>query len=299
MASLQATAREVGARLMRLMRLQASHARLRGRVHAGATVATLPPRAMRACYHLTRCCVDGQAVYTIAPREGAGDRHVYYLHGGAYVAGFAKQHWQFLGRLVAGTHCTVTAPDYPLAPEHHVDDVFALVLPLYEELVARVDPATLTLMGDSSGGGMALALAQQLRDRGVAQPANIVLLSPWLDLTMTNPEIDRLQRVDAILNPAGLIDAARRYVGETDARDPRVSPLYGSLKGLSRLNLWIGTHDVFLADCQRLREKAAAEGVSLRYHEYEGMSHVWILLSVSLPEAKRAMREILAVVRAG
>ncbi|HEV3395142.1 MAG TPA: alpha/beta hydrolase, partial [Xanthobacteraceae bacterium] len=91
------------------------------------------------------------------------NRHVLYLHGGAYVLDIISAHWNMVARLVRYTGCLAVVPLYPLAPEHTWQDAFGLVVPLYESLVARLGRENVIVMGDSAGGGMALALAQQLR----------------------------------------------------------------------------------------------------------------------------------------
>ena len=113
-----------------------------------------PPQQMRRKYRITSEEMNEQTIWRIAPKEKAENdkKHVYYLHGGTYVDGFTNQHWRFLAKLVDRFHWSVTAPDYPLAPEHDVHDAFAMLIPLYRELVEMVDASKLTLMGDSAGG---------------------------------------------------------------------------------------------------------------------------------------------------
>ena len=251
-----------------------------------------PPRRLFQKHHITTRWMNGRAIWTVAPRENASDLHICYFHGGAYVLGFSAFYWRFISRLVDRLHCTVIAPDYPLAPQYHVDDVFAMALPLYRELVASVGAANLTVMGDSAGGGLALALAQALRGEGIEQPAHLLLLSPWLDVTMTNPGIQEVDALDVVLGVQGLRDAGEMYAGETATTDYHVSPIYVSVKDLAPITLFIGTHDILVADCRKLRTQAEAEGVEIDYHEYEGMMHVWVLLP--LPEADAAMDTIAA-----
>jgi len=69
-----------------------------------------------------------------------------------------------------------------------------------------------------------------------------------------------------------------------------VSPINGSLKGLAPITLFVGTHDILVADCRRLKAKAATEGIAIDYREFEGMVHAWMLLQ--LPESKQTKSEI-------
>jgi epsilon-lactone hydrolase len=234
----------------------------------------------------------GRAVWIVAPKENAGEKQILYLHGGGYVNGFSKYHWRFISNLVTQLRCTVVAPDYPLTPEHDVKDVFAMVFPLYEELLAAAGAQNLVVMGDSAGGGMGLALAMRARDGGVAQPSDIVLLSPWLDVTMTNPDVVEVDRFDPFLDVEGLQYLGKIYAGDAvAATDYLVSPLYGSLENLAPITLFIGTHDLFVADCRKLKANAAARGIEIDYHEYEEMVHVWML--IPSPEERKAAQAIV------
>ncbi|HET9486082.1 MAG TPA: alpha/beta hydrolase, partial [Chryseosolibacter sp.] len=128
-------------------------------------------------------------VFTLHPKTNPSGKHILYLHGGAYVQNFVRQHWTFLASLVEELHCSITAPDYPLAPRHTYREAFDMVIPLYKKLINMVSPKDVILMGDSAGGGFVLALSQYLHKRNVPQPGQLFLLSPWLDLTMKNPAI--------------------------------------------------------------------------------------------------------------
>ena len=281
--------------LLRILRTKRTVNRMRERVAAGERTYTEPSRRLHQKHHISKREINGHRVWTIAPRENANGKHIIYLHGGAYVNSFASQHWSLMSKLVEALHCTVTAPNYPHAPEHHVHDVFALMLPLYAELAARAGSSNVTLMGDSSGGGISLALAQRLREEGYEQPGHIVLLSPWLDATLSNPEILEFDKIDPFLGVDGLKYGGEVYARDVDPKSYLVSPVYGSLKDLAPVSLFIGTRDILFPDCRKLRDRAAAEGIQINYREYEGMVHNWML--GPMPEAKQAVREIVETIR--
>jgi epsilon-lactone hydrolase len=232
---------------------------------------TEPSRKMHLKYHFTVQEMNEQSVWSIAPKDKVTDKHIYYLHGGTYIDGFTDQHWHLIANLVERLRCTVTAPDYPLAPDHDVHDALEMVIPLYRELVETADASNLTLMGDSAGGGMSLALAQWLRNEDIKQPSNLFLLSPWLDVTMTNPDISRVVKIDDSSSEIQeLRQRGKMYAGKTDPTNYIVSPIYGSLDHLAPITLLVGMNDVFVADCRKLKAKADAEGIALDYREFEG-----------------------------
>lgn len=276
--------------LLRLMGWKRTSNRMRERVESGVRTYTEPSPRLQRKHRISKRDVNGHLVWTIAPKENSGRGQIIYLHGGAYVNSFASQHWSFMSKLVDRLRCTVTAPNYPHAPEFHVRDVFEFLLPLYLEVAGAAGAENVTLMGDSSGGGISLALAQRFREDGLLQPGNVILLSPWLDATLSNPEIAIVDRTDPFLGVQGLQYAGAAYARDVDPKSSLVSPVYGSLKDLAPVTVFIGTRDIFLPDCRKLRDQAAAENVKLNYREYDGMVHDWML--GPLPEAKQVLIEI-------
>lgn len=243
-----------------------------------------PPESMYTKYYVTTEEMNAQTVWSIAPKEKVStssndavdnNKHVYYyLHGGTYVDGFTNQDWDFLAKLVDRLHCTITAPDYPLAPDYDVHDVFAMITPLYYELVESVGPSNLSLMGESAGGGMSLALAQWLRNEDIKQPSNIILFSPWLDATMTNPDISRkpggINSSSSSLEIQELKKRGNLYAGKKiEPTNYLVSPIYGSFEDLAPITLFVCAVDPFVADCRKLKARVEAEGIILDYREFE------------------------------
>lgn len=278
-----------------VLRMKRTVNRMQERVANGERTYTEPSRRLQRRHRISNEEVNGHLVWTIAPKENPGEKFVIYLHGGAYVNSFASQHWDLMSKLVQVLNCTVVAPNYPHAPEYCVRDVFELLVPLYRELAARVGSSNVTLMGDSSGGGISLALAQRLREDGYEQPGKVVLLSPWLDATLSNPEIAEVDKIDPFLGVQGLKYGGAVYARDVDPKSYLVSPVYGSLKNLAPVTLFIGTRDILYPDCRKLRDKAAAEGVAIDYRVYDGMVHNWML--GPMPEAKHALREIVNIIR--
>ncbi len=281
--------------LVRLLRWKRASKRMRQRVESGRQTYTEPTRRQRRNYRVTKRDFRGHLVWTIAPKHDAqSGKHVIYLHGGGYVNSFASQQWNFMCRLIDALDCTVTAPNYPHAPEYYVNDVFDFLLPLYDEVAGAAGAQNVTVMGDSSGGGISLALAQLLREKGRDQPANVIMLSPWLDASLSHPELPAFNQIDPFLDIEGLKYAASAYVRNVDPTNYLCSPVFGSLKDLAPLSLFIGTRDILLPDCRKLRDRAKEEGVKLNYREYDAMLHDWML--ISLPESKQALKEIVEII---
>ena len=145
-------------------------------------------------------------------------------------------------------------------------------------------------MGDSAGGGLALGLAEVLRDQGETGPDELILISPWVDVTMSNPDMEDYVSLDPMLGIAGLRRMGQVWANGLEMTDPRVSPLYGDLSGLGRVTLTTGTWEVLYPDSLLLAEKLAAAGTDCNLIVGERMIHCYPICPI--PEAKAAQAVI-------
>lgn len=251
--------------------------------------AAPPPARLRKRFAVLEKDDRGCKIFSVCARHATPRHTIVYLHGGAYVNEIVPAHWRIIGRIAELTEAKVIVPIYPLAPRHTWREAFTLLEPLVQDLAARSAPGTLTVMGDSAGGGLALALIQQLRHTGARLPDRLVLLSPWLDTSMTDPAVLTSTSTDRMLDVPGLRWAGMQWARGLEVTNPVVSPLFGSLSGLPPTAVFTGTADILNADARRLREKAVVEGLKLVYFEYPGLFHVW--MGAPIPEGERALRQ--------
>jgi monoterpene epsilon-lactone hydrolase len=148
-----------------------------------------------------------------------------------------------------------------------------------------------TIAGDSAGGGLALGLAQALPDAGLPQPERIVLLSPWLDLTLSHPDLPAVEEHDPWLSSVGLRVAGEAWAGGDDPTQPRLSPGNGQLAGLAPIDVYVGTHEIGLPDGRLLIERARDAGVLGHTEVCAGAVHVYPLTPT--PEGRAATRRIV------
>lgn len=247
----------------------------------------VPSAAMRSRLSVREADFRGRRVFFVSPRDRIPTRSALYLHGGGWVESIADPHWELIAALTERLDRTMVVPMYPLAPEHTADDIVAWLLALYANLAAHQAPAVL---GDSAGGNLAVSLAVRATASGLSRPAALVLLSPCLDGTLSDPAMVAVERVDPILSIHGVAELARLYAGPRDPVDPLISPLFADLTGLAPTALFTGTRDILNVDAHRFRTRANELGIALSWHEYPGMPHVWPLFPI--PEARRAIAEI-------
>lgn len=237
--------------------------------------------------------LDGIELYQLSPRTPqAAARHLLYLHGGAYIRPITSHHWRFLQRLVEQTGCTITVPLYPLAPEASCKQAVDAVVRVYKHLCTTTDTGSLTLAGDSAGGGLSLALCYALREKGLPLPAQLVLICPWLDVSMQHPAITTSEKHDPMLAAIGLKEAGRLYAGDLSVEHSHVSPIHGNLQSLPPTLLFAGTRDIAHYDALLFADKMRAAGVPVDLQIGEGMIHVWPILPI--PEGKKALELIVS-----
>jgi acetyl esterase/lipase len=222
--------------------------------------------------------IAGKKVWTFSPKKAQSDSVILFLHGGAYYANITFLHWRFLKQLLKHTSAKIIVPDYPLAPQFTAKDTYLFIDEVYEKIIKENPSKKIALMGDSAGGGLALGFAQKIRNEKILQPKQIVLFSPWLDVSMSNPEIKIHDKADKVLNLKGLIEAGKNYAGNLSVLDYRVSPLYGELQNLGQISIFVGTKELLIADAQRFRQIAKENNIEINYFEYNEMFHDWILV---------------------
>ncbi|KAG6842448.1 hypothetical protein C0991_007578 [Blastosporella zonata] len=218
---------------------------------------------------------------------------ILYIHGGAYYLSSAAAQRLISIPLSKFTHARVFALDYRLAPESRfpgpLHDVVSGFLRLVEDL--HIPPENILLAGDSAGGGLCLALLMYLRDHGYNLPAGAILMSPWVDLTMSCESWDSNASFDVVpfpqndhMNPVAL------YLGERMEEyltHPYASPLFGNFTGLPPLLIQVGDAEVLRDEATLLAHKATLAGVDVRHELFEDAIHVFQTYPF-LPATRRA-----------
>ncbi|MEU4673990.1 alpha/beta hydrolase [Amycolatopsis sp. NPDC023774] len=255
-----------------------------------------PPRQVRRACAVERWEARGRPCWTLRPRRGAtSDLHVVHLHGGGYVEEIESHHWRYAADLVARLGCAVTLPIYPLVPRHDHTETLPMVYAAYDHIADHHPAERLVISGDSAGGALALAIAQNLREQARPQPARLLLYSPWLDITLEDPISVVLDEHDPMLGITGLREAGRMYAEGADPHDPRISPLHADLTGLGPFSLFIGTRDLLLPDARRFTARARDAEIDVDYAEYPGMFHNWLMQTI--PEGREAMNHVERILR--
>ena len=262
--------------------------------HARRTQSHQPPAWIITRFRVKTRTVNGFPVYEIAPRKGEKKR-ILYLHGGAYVFEITSYHWKLIAEIADRSGFGITVPIYPIAPEHDFHAMFGMVETVYCQMLEQTPANAITFMGDSAGGNMAVVLTMMAVQSGLPAPSRHVLISPGLDMSLSNPQVFEAERDDPWLAIPGGIEAIRLYSAGIDRSDWRISPLYGDLSVLPKTLLLTGSRDLLSPDNLIFAEKARATGVEIEVLYEEGMFHVWPL--IDMPEAHRARDRIVGFLK--
>ena len=259
------------------------------------TRLTLPPRGVT--FASGPCGgVAGEWVRSQGHQQSA--LTILYLHGGGYCTGSPVTHRAVTGHLARRCGGRVFAADYRLAPEHPFPAGLDDAVTAYRGLLADgCAPRDIVVAGDSAGGGLTLAAALRLRELALPLPRALVLLSPWVDLSLGRLPPERPPG-EVMLSLPLLGLCARSYAARTDVLHPLVSPLTAELQGLPPTLVQVGLDELLLSDSQRLSARLEASGVPVRLEEYARRWHVFQVNAGLLADADRAIDAVARFIRA-
>jgi acetyl esterase/lipase len=192
----------------------------------------------------------------------------------------------------------VYAIDYRLAPEHPYPAALDDCVAAYRALLDKgILPEHVAIGGDSAGGNLTLATALKIKALGLPGPAALVCLSPVTD--HEGFESRKLNiKSDAMFDARMIPTVPPLYCPDADPADPFVSPYRGDVAGLPPTLFHCSRDELLRDDSIRMAEKMKAAGVDTTIEVWPGVFHVWQVTADVLPEAKKAVANIVAFLRA-
>ncbi len=236
---------------------------------------------------------DGMRVLTVNA-DGGYDSVVFYIHGGYYVYQLSNDHIAMMNRIANATNAMLVMPLYPLAPLHDTADSYETMVSLFAQVCSDNEGKKIVLMGDSAGGGYSLALAEGLAAHGVRQPDELILLSPWVDVTMSNPQIADYVDVDPALTVTMGRMSGEAWAGGLPTNDWHVSPIYGDLSALKNVSIFVGTRELFYPDNTLLYEKLR-DNENVNLYIGKGLNHVYPAFPI--PEGRAGVQQIIRIIQ--
>ena len=226
----------------------------------------------------------GMRYYTFVPRHVDTDRSVIYLHGSGYMNAYRRVQSSFAAHLAVKNHCKVYFPLYPKLPCVVAISCFALLNNFVAFLQKKGE---VLLVGDSSGGALALSLASE-RER----IKTVIAISPWVSLCVS--EEGRAISGDVMLSLSTLDKAAQLWRGELPFDSVKVSPISGNYAGKDLL-IFGGGKEILLPDIRTFCHTAAEQGASITFYERKDQQHCYPLMPT--PEGREAKEIICQKIR--
>lgn len=240
---------------------------------------------------LTSVDIDGlTGEWSLAPGSDES-RVLLFFHGGGYCSGSILSHRRMVTEAGRAGGVRTLAIGYRLAPEHPFPAAFNDAQTAWHFLMRQgITAKHIAVGGDSAGGGLSLALAMKLRDLREELPGCLWLVSPWTDLTMSGSSLISKDADDPLIHKGYLQELASAYLGgAADARDPRVSPLFGKLTALPPTLIQVGSAETLLDDAARLAAAAGEADVSVTLQIWPRMIHAWPLWNARLEPGRQAL----------
>ncbi len=235
----------------------------------------------------------------LMPKESSGDHIVLWLHGGGYVLGSSRSHKGLAGQVAHKAGMSTVLPDYRLAPEHKFPAPIEDAVAVYQAVMSEgVKPENIILAGDSAGGGLAVMTALKLREMEIEQPAGLMLLSPWVDLSTSGWSIEAKAKRDPFLTRGSLQTRTQQYLGDLSMHDPAVDVLKADLRGLPPAIIQVGEAEILLSDSTMLAERLGAAGSPVTLEIWPEMFHVFQARYKMMEHASQAIARLGAWARA-
>ena len=266
----------------------------------------LPPSSLR--FALEQLCriIPQNADIKVRPLRLAGLRAeelkpqnestqlIFHIHGGAFFLGSMNTHRAFLTQVAARTQMQVLHLDYPLSPEHQYPEALDALFDVYCQLLDQgVQSKDIILSGDSCGANLALALALRIRQEEMPQVSGLILMSPFLDLTLSSESLRYNRKHDALLSIEALEAGIDYYVPKSvDRADPFVSPFFADFNGLPPIHVQVGSKEILLDDAQRFKNKAEDADLDVEFKIYTGMWHNFQMFGAWFEEGQHALADL-------
>ncbi len=235
---------------------------------------------------------NDRPVYTLRKSDDY-DKIVIYIHGGSFITNVTPTQLHYVDNIAQDTNAKVYVPIYPLAPTYTYKDTYALLETLYTSLLEQ--GKSITIFGDSAGGGIALGFVEELNEKGIQVPDKLILMSPLLDITGTNEEAYENEAKDPLVTRYEVIMCGLAWAGDTDVFDYHVSPIYGDITNMPKTLVTMGSNEYLAKDIMKFYGIMRDNKQDIKLLYGDGLFHVFPFYP--MPESDEANGIIAAFIR--
>ena len=238
---------------------------------------------------------DGSLVYIVNDEGQRDQRTILYIHGGAWFQDPLDYHFEYMDLLADSLNAKVVMPIYPKIPHRDYRITFELLTKLYHHLLNKIDDSKqMIIMGDSAGGQIALAFVQQLKKDSEPQPSHIVLISPVLDATFSNPEARKYEKEDPMLGLEGSKYLVNLWAGDAPVDHYKLSPMYGDLEDLGHITITTGTKETLYPDAVKFSTMLNEKGINHEFIPGYSLFHIYPIFPI--PERERFLEQLKRII---
>jgi len=215
---------------------------------------------------------------------------IVYLHGGCYVLGSINSHQALVSHFADKLDIPVLFIEYSLAPENPFPSAINEILKVYQFIFNKNQMNDISFMGDSAGAGLAMSVISALNKKNMTKPKQLVMLSPWVDLSGSSKSITDNADIDPILSKDQLKYFTTLYVGDSKLLDANpIETIFGEFPPTLIL---VGSSEILLDDSKMAYSMISNKQPVTKLKIYDDQTHVWLLDDITTESSKKAIEEI-------
>ena len=219
---------------------------------------------------------NGTAAEWITLPESRAEKVIFYIHGGAWMFKFPRLHHAMVAKWCRRLDARALMVDYRLAPEHPFPSALDDVWSAWQWLLTEgISPRSVIVAGDSAGGNLTLALLHRIKAAGGVMPACAVMLSPFVDFTLSSPSMVTNEKRDPMFSVAAMVGLRRHYLAPENMLSADASPLFADFGGLPPLFFQTSASEMLRDDSLRAAAAAHAAGVPVEVELWDKVPHVF------------------------
>ena len=232
------------------------------------------------------------------------DKCVIWIHGGSFTYYQTNPTYLSCSSYISYlTGCDVWVPDFRLLPDYHYPTQVKDVIKLIYHLIDSHQYSSISLMGDSSGGTIALntitlIITNKKYSDILPYISNLVLFSPWIDLECkgesyytrewcsNNLTGDIMFRGKEKMNRYESRQIALQYLGNKSKllSKPQSNPFYITKDIIEQFPptlIFVGDEESLRSDIVNFSQRLQPYNENLHISIYNNMWHVWVMYSLA------------------
>jgi acetyl esterase len=217
-------------------------------------------------------------------------REVFYIHGGGLVVFDVDDYSTLMQELASQAGCSVTAFEYPKAPESGIENIIASLAGDIIERARQLPRDTrVVLAGDSMGAYLAMCMALKVKPWRFER---IVLINPVLDLVGQRPSY--LKYGVGLPLSAAAMSWFRELCLLRDGTEPvrlfQLEPR--AFDVIPSIHIHSAEFDVLRDEAFDWAAYLSSSGISVVHRHYWNLAHDFCLYAGKVPEAHQAVKAI-------